>query len=228
MPFPLPSFLFPEVSPDAPAIDFVLQSEYATEIDPLFGCDWGTPCETLEDAKTFYNTYTNDKEVILIRGHPDFLNNSDEHSQQALALWESWIDWIFTEHDIINMNHTKAIHYNKDRHQFKVTRESKDSFVIDLRDCLYDHNILFTQPYMGEYYNWTILDGQDHCVGMVYNDSYLDVQAGHVYSFKTFDIPMGDDKQIPLDDLSEDTPGFPFIIIVIAGCMVLIFYRKHH
>ena len=220
--------LFPTVSPEAPAIDFVLQSNHATEIDPLFGCDWGAPCETLADAKTLFETYSQDKEVILIRGHPDFLNNTDTHSQQALSMWESWIDWIFSEHDIINMNHTKAIHYNKDRHHFNVSKKHQDTFIIDLSNCSYDHQVLFTQPYQEEYYNWTLIDEKDNCIGIIYNDTYLDVQAGHVYTFRAFDMPQGEDTQTSLENSSQATPGFPLISLALAGYIVILFYRKHH
>jgi hypothetical protein len=85
---------FPEGNRESPAIEYLLKPQYTKCFDPLFGCNWGDPCETLQEAKDLFNTsyYNNNLEILLIRGHPSHLNKT--YQLENFTLWQDWIDWI--------------------------------------------------------------------------------------------------------------------------------------
>jgi hypothetical protein len=179
--------LFPNQSRDDPAVEYIDKPTYAVEFDPLFGCNWGTPCSDLSEAQHLYNTSTYNKEMILIRGHPAFLNASS--SNEYLTLWQQWIDWIYQTHTLINLNHTEAIQYNIDRYKITVNKNSETNYTIDLTQSVFDHNILFTNPDGNNQRNWTLSDQTGSYIGTVRNDVFLPLQNGLIYYLRTTTTP---------------------------------------
>jgi len=57
-----------------------------------------------------------DKEILFIRGHPKYFDGTERYVVENVSLWKNWIDWIYGNHDLININHTQAIEYNIDRY----------------------------------------------------------------------------------------------------------------
>jgi len=216
--------LFPNPSLDAPAVDYIGKAEYVAMLDPLFGCSWGTPCKTLEEAQDLFDTSSENKEIIFIRGHPKFLNETDQKNREYLKLWEDWIDWIYQDHDLININHTKAIYYIADRHNFKIDKINSNTFIIDLADCKFNHNILFTQPYDNKYYNWTLNDEEDKIIGDIYEDKFFQLEKGHIYSFSTIEDIEPLDKESILIDSGEPAPGFELIIFLFS--IIFLYFLK--
>jgi len=213
--------LFHNPSRDAPAVEYIGKADYVAMFDPLIGCSWGNPCETLEEAKELFSTLSEDKEIIFIRGHPDILN--EENQENNLKLWEDWIDWIYQDHDLININHLDAIYYNVDREKFVLTKLSQDNFIIDLSNCQHNHNILFSQPYEDNSYNWTLTDDEGNILGEIYNDIFIELKSGEKYYFSTLEnikIPSPKD-----DDKEENVNGFEFLFLIFA-CLVLLFIKK--
>jgi hypothetical protein len=179
------SSLFPNLSRGAPAIEYIGKADYVGMVDPLFGQLWGTPSKTLAEAKDLFNIQTKDKEVILVIGHPNILNGTDQRAIENLSLWEDWIDWIYQEHNLININHTEAIYYNVDRYNFRVQKHGMDNFTIDLTRCKYNHNVLFTNPYGDPDRIWILHDEDDKYIGKTPNDVFLYLESGKKYYFKT-------------------------------------------
>ena len=179
--------LYPESSPDAPEVEYIGKADFVAMLDPLFGRDWETPCRSLEEAKEFFNAQSQNKEVLFIRGHPDFLNGTYQRATENLTLWEDWIDWIYQEHNLININHTEAIQYNIDRYNFRVEKNKLNKFTIDLTDCEFNHTVLFTNPYRDPDRIWTIHDENERYIGETPNDVFLELESGVKYYFTTND-----------------------------------------
>ena len=179
--------LFPESSCDAPAVEYIGKADFVAMFDPLFGRGWGTPCKTLEEAQELFNAQSQNKEVLFIRGHPDFLNGTNKRATENLTLWEDWIDWIYQEHNLININHTEAIQYNIDRYNFRVEKNSLYKFTIDLTDCEFNHTVLFTNPYGDPDRRWTLHDENERYIGETPNDMFLELESGIKYYFTTND-----------------------------------------
>lgn len=158
-----------------PAVAYIGDS-----IDPYFGCSFGNPCETLEEAQQLYNDSAQEREILLIRGHPDFL---DEPSHLPdLLLWQNWIDWIYHEHELININHTQAIEYKIDRENFSVEKNDEHNFTINLTRCMFNHNVLFSDPYNTSD-RWILNDENGNHIGFVQNDTFLNLEKGLKYFF---------------------------------------------
>ncbi len=158
-----------------PAIEYIGPS-----CDPYFGCTFGTPCETLEEAQGVFINYSQERELLLIRGHPSFLD--DPSHEEHLVLWQQWIDWIYQNHTLLNINHTQAIQYKIDRNNFTVVKNNIDNFTINLTQCLYDHTILFSNPY-NDSSQWILKDYQGNIVEMMQNDTYIQLHASQIYYF---------------------------------------------
>lgn len=164
------------------AIEFITESPRVTyPIDPLFGNHWGTPCKTLEEGKDKYHTKTVGKEIIFIRGHPGDIRGDERN----LTLWTEWIDWIYQTHTLININHTEAIEYNIDRYNFAVEQNSPDSYTIDLTNCEFGHNVLFTNPDGTSQQNWILSDQNGNYIGIVREDVFLQLKSGVKYFLST-------------------------------------------
>jgi len=175
--------LFPEPSRDAPAVEYIGKADFVAMFNPIFGCEWGTPCKTLGDAQELFNTQFKNKEILFVRGHPNFLNGTDQRATENLTLWGEWIDWIYQEHDLININHTEAIQYNIDRYNFRVEKNSIYNFTIDLTDCKFDHMVLFTNPYGDPDRKWILYDKNGRYIGETPNDVFLKLMRGVEYYF---------------------------------------------
>jgi hypothetical protein len=211
---------FPETSRDAPAVEYITKYEYCELFDPLFGVDWGVPCETLDDAIALYNEETKNKELIFIRGHPKYFDDTDPSSVENISLWKSWIDWIYQNHELININHTQAIEYNVDRYNFVVYKNSVRNFSIDLRGCKYDHDIIFSQPYSKMKTTWEVYDDGGMFVGDVFDDATYSLKAGTLYYFVSDDEALDE-----LENDTDDTPGFTFgflILSLLSVCIILL------
>jgi len=213
--------LFPETSRNIPAVEFITKQDYVALFDPLFGCYWGEPCESIDDAKELFNLETEGMEIIFIRGHPKDLDGTERSVVENISLWKKWIDWIYQNHDLININHTQAIQYNVDRYNFKIFKNTINNFTIDLSECIYDHNILFTQPYEKITANWKLYDENKAYIGEVVDDSYHELQGGGVYYFVSED-------EFTIDDinLGEETPAYGIIGVLFSLFIVYIVIIK--
>ena len=94
--------------------------------DPYFGCYFGHPCKTVEEAQQLFTAYSQNKEILAIRGHPFFLNGTEPRATENLTKWQQWIDWIYQTHTYININHTEAIQYKIDRQNFTVEKNNPE------------------------------------------------------------------------------------------------------
>lgn len=172
--------LFSNPSRTAPAVEYIEKPAYVVEFDPLFGATWGTPCKNLQEAMDLFNRSSTGKEILFVRGHPSFLNGSDQRATENLSLWGQWIDWIYQTHDLINMNHSKVIEYNIDRYHFTVRKNSDEKYTISLRNCSFNHSVLFSTP-RNSTKNWAVYDEQNRFIGNVQSDSVLDLSKGSIY-----------------------------------------------
>jgi hypothetical protein len=215
--------LFQLSNRDAPAVLYIGKEPYVTMFDPLFGLYWGTPCETLEDAQTLFTTQSKGKEIIFIRGHPSSLNDSD--AQSYLKLWFDWIDWIYQNHTLININHTKAIQYIVDRDAFIIEQIRPDFFIIDLTQCQYDHNVVFSQPYQEESHNWSLVYN-DSVIDFFYEDTIISLDHGNKYQLITDEHIQFDRNYNQGKKIEEMIPGFELGILTISLLFFNIFIRK--
>ena len=157
----------------SPAVEYI-----GSDFDPYFGCSFGTPCTTLEEAQQGYNDYAQDREIIFIRGHPAILNQSNQ--QYNLSLWQQFIDWIYQDHDLMNINHIEAIEYKIDRNNFGVQINNDDNYTIDLTNCQFNHTILFSIP-DEKGGQWTLTEETGRYIGEITRDTYLFLESGHNY-----------------------------------------------
>ena len=183
--------LFPNSSRDSPAVEYLEKPSYVVEFDPLFGCTWGNPCRNLNEAKDLFNNSSHGKEVLLIRGHPSFLNGTNQRATENLTFWEEWIDWIYQTHEFINMNHTEVVQYNIDRYNFKILKNSEKNYTLDLTKCKFNHDILFSNPNNTDA-NWTIYDEYTNYIGMVEGDTFVRLARGLKYYIVLNDVFNGD------------------------------------
>ena len=214
--------LVPDTSRNSPAVEFIDKPEYVVLFDPLFGCDWGEPCKNLEEARELFNIESKDKEILFIRGHPKYFDGTERYVVENVSLWKNWIDWIYGDHDLININHTQAIEYNIDRYSFKIFKNSMNNFTIDLSECKFDHNVLFSSPYENMDTEWEIHDDNGEYIGDVVNDTFYELKAGSMYYFSSNDEILIEIEQ------DQETPGFEFITVMISlvfSC-IYIFIKK--
>lgn len=209
------SALFPNPSRDAPAVEYIGMADFVCMLDPLFGCGWGSPCKTVEEAQEMFDTCSQNKEIVFIRGHPNFLNGTDQKAIESLTLWENWIDWIYQEQNLININHTEAVQYNTDRYNYRVEKNKIDNFTIDTTSCKFNHNVLFTKPYGDIDRKWTLYDGNRKYVGEMQSDTFFELESGAKYYFVTND-DFG---------TSNKTSGFEAIVTIAAIAIALLVLR---
>jgi predicted double-glycine peptidase len=155
--------------------------------DPAFGFPpESNPCKTLEEAQQLFTDYSLGKEIIFIRCHPTILN--DTIHLNDLHLWQEWIDWIYQEHEFININHTQAIEYKLDRNNFIVKRNNAENYTINLSQCQFNHNVLFTPP-DNDGTQWILHDENGNCIGEIQGDVFLFLEKGHCYYFTRLTNP---------------------------------------
>jgi hypothetical protein len=154
--------------------------------DPEFGCDWSAhPCITVQEAQQKFTTYAKNKDIIGIRGHPYFLNGTNQRATQNLTKWQQFIDWMYQAHTYINMKHPEAIEYKIDRDNFIVEKNTPENYTIDLTRCTFDHNVLFTNPDGTNQRNWTLYDQNGKYIGIVRGDVFLKLKSGVKYYLST-------------------------------------------
>jgi PKD repeat protein len=134
--------------------------------------------------------YSQGKEIVPIRGHPSFLNGTDQRATENLTNWQQFIDWVYQPpHTYININHTEAIQYNIDRYNFTVEKNSPQNFTINLTRCMFNHNVLFTNPDGTSQRNWTLYDQTGKYIGVVRNEVFLRLENGIKYFLTTESEP---------------------------------------
>lgn len=173
---------FANASRNSPAVEYIEKPSYAVELDPLFGESWGDPSKNVTEAKELFNQTSVGKEIILIRGHPRTLNETTQNAIENLSYWQEWIDWIYQTHSLININHSEAIYYNIDRYMFKVMKNSEENFTIDLTNCSYHHNVLFSKP-LNSTREWALYGKDKKWLGDVQNQTFFDLSPGRIYYF---------------------------------------------
>lgn len=162
---------FPEGMP--PAVGYI-----GADFDPYFGVSFGHPCKTLQEAQQLYSDYAQNREIIFIRGHPAILNQTNQ--QNNLSLWQEFIDWIYQEHEFINMNHTQVIEYKIDRNNFGVEKSNEDNYTINLTLCKFNHTILFSLP-DDKSGQWILHNENGEYIGEIAGDTYLFLEKSHNY-----------------------------------------------
>jgi hypothetical protein len=166
-----------------PAVEYI-----GPFIDPTFGCEWGNPYTTVQEAQQLFTVYSQGKEILAVRGHPDFLNGTNQRATENLTKWQQWIDWIYQTHTLININHTEAIEYKIDRENFIVEKNSPEQYTIDLTGCMFDHNVLFTNPDGTNQRNWILSDQNGHYIGTVREDVFFRLKNGIKYVLNADDV----------------------------------------
>jgi hypothetical protein len=147
--------------------------------DPEFGLSFGTPCTTLQCAQTEYTNYALDRDILFIKGHPGILNNTGQENN--LTLWQQWIDWIYTEHELLNINHTEAIAYKyEERTNFTVIRNNAKNYTIDLTDCKFNHTMYLTSP-DNDGSRWMLYDNSGAFIGYIIRAGFLPLEKDHSY-----------------------------------------------
>ena len=159
-----------------PAVEYI-----GNFFDPYFGCDFGRPCKNITVAQQNFTAYAEGKEIVGVRGHPYFLNDTDQRATENLTKWQQFIDWEYQTHTYININHTEAIQYKIDRENFTVEINSEANYTINLTRCLFDHNVLFTNPDETNQRNWTVYDQTGNYIGTVQDDVFLRLKHGANY-----------------------------------------------
>jgi len=159
-----------------PAVEYI-----GNFFDPYFGCNFGRPCKNLTVAQQNFTAYALGKEVVGVRGHPYFLNGTDQRATENLTKWQQFIDWVYQNHTLININHTEAIEYKIDRENFTVEKNTQENYTINLTRCMFDHNILFTNPNGFSQRNWTLYDQTGKYIGIVREDVFLRLKHGMNY-----------------------------------------------
>jgi hypothetical protein len=213
--------LFPSQSKDGPAVDYIDWS-----FDPLFGCGWGNPCKTVEEAVERFDEYYASHDVIFMRGHPNILNGTDTSAIENLTKWNDFIDRIYQDYDLININHTEALKYRVDKNNFKVQKiEESESirYVIDLTSCKYDHNITLTNPYGTNNAVWKIYNENGDEIGQFSDYFPLILEGGTKYYLET-EGHESDRNQKAF--LTNDIIIFFVAIIVIIFLIVAIIAKK--
>jgi hypothetical protein len=160
---------------NSPAVAYI-----GSPCDPLFGNTFGNPCKTLPEAQQLFTNYSQTREIIFMRGHPSALNDSNQ--QQNLTLWQEWIDWIYQEHELININHTQAIEYKIDRNHYNVKRNNANNYTINLSQCQFDHTVLFSPP-ENNTDQWMLRDQNGQYIGIIQGDTFIFLEKGHCYFF---------------------------------------------
>ena len=171
---------FHNTSRSDPVVEYIEKPSYAGEMDPLFGETWGDPSNNLSEAQDAFEQVIDGKEILLIRGHPRLLNETTVAASENLSYWQQWIDWIYQNHTLININHTEAIYYNLDRYDFKVWKISEDNFSIDVTNCSYPHNVLFSKP-LNSTREWALYE-KEHWIGDVQDKTFFYLSPGKIYS----------------------------------------------
>jgi hypothetical protein len=147
--------------------------------DPEFGVSWGTPCTTLGCAQAEYTTYALDRDILFIKGHPSILNDTGQEAN--LTLWQQFIDWIYTEHDLLNINHTEAIAYKyEERTNYTVIMNNAENYTIDLTGCRFNHNMYLTSP-DNDGSLWTLYEESGTYIGEILGAGFLLFEKGHSY-----------------------------------------------
>jgi hypothetical protein len=167
-----------------PAVEYI-----GPFFDPAFGESWDPACKTVAEAQQLFTAYAQGKEILAVRGHPDFLNGTNQRATQNLTKWQQFINWIYQTHTLINIHHTEAIEYKIDRNNFIVIENSPTSFTIDLTGCTFDHNVLFTNPDGTNQRNWILSDQNGHYIGTVRDDVFLLLKNGVKYFLSTDTTP---------------------------------------
>jgi hypothetical protein len=156
-----------------PAVEYI-----GADFDPYFGVSFGHPCKTLEEAQQLYADYAQSREIIFIRGHPGVLNQTNQLNN--LTLWQEFIDWIYQDHEFINMNHTQVIEYKIDRNNFGVEKNNEDNYTIDLTLCEFNHTVLFSFP-DEKSSQWRLNSDNGEYIGEITGDTFLFLEKGHHY-----------------------------------------------
>lgn len=173
---------FANATRSSPAVEYIEKPSYVVEMDPLFGENWGAPSKNITEAKDLFNQTVGGKEILLIRGHPRTLNETTQNATENLLYWQEWIDWIYQTHRLININHTEAVYYNIDRYMFEVVKNSEENFTIDLTNCSYHHNVLFSKP-LNSTRGWSLYGKDKEWIGDVQDEKFFDLSPGEIYYF---------------------------------------------
>ncbi len=164
------------------AVDYIQWS-----FDPAFGIKEENPCKTVDEAIKKFQKYFDKNELIFIRGHPMSLNGTDNSSMENLTKWENFIDYLYQNYNLININHFEAVKYKTDRHHFRINKEENELFItyeIDLRGCKYNHNINVNDPCGLENNTWTLYQDDERIIEFEGN-STINFEAGFLYQMKT-------------------------------------------
>ena len=97
-----------------------------------------------------------------------------------------------------------------------------NNFTIDLSECKFDHNVLFSTPYENMDIEWEIHDDNGEYIGDVVNDTFYELKAGDMYYFSSNDESLIEIEQ------DRETPSFEFITVMISlvfSC-IYVFIKK--
>jgi|GEM_PF-5147313 len=167
-----------------PAVEYI-----GNFFDPCFGCTFGHPCKTVQEAQRLFNAYAQNKEIIAIRAHPWFLNDTTLRARENLTKWQQFIDWIYQTHTYLNFNHTEAIQYKIDRNNFTVEKNNDNNYTINLSHCKFNHRILFTNPDGTGQRNWSVTEQSGHIIGIVHEDVFFQLNSTAIYYLTTQEGP---------------------------------------
>lgn len=152
--------------------------------------------------------------IIRIGSHPFDFNET------SLTEWAEFTEWVYTNHDLVNMNYSDAYNYKHDLKSIQLDKHNDEIYTLSFKDAFNPLKITWSEPgdWIVEYvHNQTKYENLN--VSSV-SESIL-LEPGSEYTIRLASSSINTN-----DDTHKNTPGFEFIFTVCALILILFFKRR--
>jgi len=152
--------------------------------------------------------------VIRIGTHPF------EFNETTLAEWAEFTEWVYTNHDLVNMNYTDAYNYKHDLESIQLDKHNNAIYTLSFKDAFNPLEITWSEPgdWIVEYAHNQTKYGNLNVSSV--SESII-LEPGSEYTIRLASSSINTN-----DDTTKDTPGFELIFAVGALILILFFKRR--
>jgi len=180
----------------------------------LFQLDYQAKKNITDDMKATFSEKYNKYPILQIMLHPG------EWNESTLPKFAEFTEWVYTTHNVLNMNFTDAYNYKHDVESIQLDKHNNASYTISLKDALNPLEITWSKQgdwIVGFSHNQTIYGN----LNVSSTPESFTLQPGSEFTIRLVSSVISSN-----DDSTDNTPGFEVIITFCALILFLFFLKR--
>lgn len=186
----------------------------------IFGLDYYDEENILDDMKDEFTNRYNSLIILQVMLHPNGWNAT------TIPIFAEFTEWVYSNHDLVNMNYTDAYNYKHDLECLQLNKNSDTNYTLSFHDAFNPMKITWNEP--GD---WIVSYAHNQTryneLNVSTSSDTIILNPGYEYTIRSVSPPI-DTTNDPTHESDRDSP-IPFktvsVILLIIGIIIYSIFK---